>query len=173
MSFTEPRIREINRQFYRARIWLIVLATVGFVINAGLFYAVLRNETPQHALMEYSSIAVESPAALCPGETLVYRPNLVVNGPGVFTIDTTIWRITPPATIVFSETPLRAIFDAPIIFTSARRFVVPPTWRDPDTGESQRWEPGQYELRRAISTTSRNTEPSIATIRFSIREDCP
>lgn len=44
MSYTEPRIREINAQYHRARVWLLWLALAGFVVNGALFYAVLRAE---------------------------------------------------------------------------------------------------------------------------------
>lgn len=162
--------QQIRRLFRHQRISLVMLTAL---FSLAWFYLTIIPERPARALMEYGAIEVLSDTALCPGDTLTYRPTLHVNGPGVFTIDTTIFRLTPPATIVFSEAPLRAIFAAPIVFVSTRRLPIPPTWRDPDTGEMHAWEPGQYELRRSISTVSRSTEPSIEVIRFEIRSDCP
>lgn len=161
--------QQIRRLFRHQRISLVTLAVI---FSLAWFYLTIIPERPARALMEYGAIEVLSDTALCPGDTLVYRPTLHVNGPGVFTIDTTVFRVTPPATLVFSEAPLRAIFAGPTVFESTRRLPIPAGWRDPDTGELHAWEPGQYELRRAISTTSRSTEPSVISIPFSIRLDC-
>lgn len=172
MSFTAPRIQEINAQYQQARRWLIWLMVVGFVVNGALFYAVLYNAPPP-PLMEYTKAFASGPTALCPGDTLHYTLELEVHGAGVFEINQSIWRVTPPQTVVFSQTPRRAIYTEAVSFVSERHFILTPTYPDADTGEPMRWKPGQYEMHRSISTTSRNTEPSIVSIPFSVKSDCP
>lgn len=171
MSYTEPRIREINAQYHRARNWLLWLVLVGFAVNGALFYAVLRAE-PSPPLMQFTEAASTGATALCPGDTLHYMITLHVSEAGVFDLDTAVWRVSPSATVFFSQTR-RMVFDGPADYTLARTWIVPHFYSSAVDGSPERWAAGAYVRRHAISTTSRSTEPSIIAIPFSIRSDCP
>ena len=118
MSSAETRIREIEAQYGRARRWLLFLVAVGFIVNATQFWYA-SEEHPGPALMRFSAAHPVGETALCPGDTLRYDIALYVSGPGVFDLDVTTWRITPPATVIFSQ-KRRMVFNGPATYSLER-----------------------------------------------------
>lgn len=169
-NITADRLRAIDRQYRVYRTLLLWLVAVGFVVNGALFW-LASEDRPGHALMHLEDPRLLGPAALCPGEALRYELVLTVNGPGVFAVDRAIWRVTPPATVVFSDTR-HVIFDEAATFAVERVWTIPDSYIDPATGGRMAWRPGEYEVRHAVSTSSRNTRPSIQVIPFEIRSNC-
>lgn len=170
MSLAESRIHAIEAQYVRARRWLLFLVAVGFIVN-GMLYWYASEERPGPALMEFTRAVTRGETALCPGDTLRYDITLYVSGPGVFDLDVTTWRITPPATVMFSSTR-RLVFSGPVTYSLGRAWIVPDFYSSAVDGSPERWAAGSYERRHAITTTSRSTEPSIVTIPFQVRADC-
>lgn len=168
----DARIEEINRRHRQHRRWFALAIVAGVLLNSYLFWVASGPEQPADALMEFTHAAPTRMAELCPGEVLDYTVALEVNGPGVFAIDISVWRMTPPAVALWSETR-RVVFSEPTAYVLKRQWVVPAVHPDLVTGAEVPWLPGQYERRHAITTVSRSTEPSIVTISFSIRGGCP
>lgn len=128
-------------------------------------------EVPGEAAIVYTAVDVVGDAALCPGETLTYTLEFVYNQPGVFDVDVTVFRVTPPQTILFSETR-RVVIAEPEALTVAYAWVIPAEYEDIRTQAMVALAPGQYERRHSVTTISRSTEPAIVTIPFEIGEGC-
>lgn len=162
------REQEVRRLFRHQRLSLVVIAVV---FSLAWFYLTIAPERPARALMEFARAEVVGNTALCPGDTLRYDIALQVSGPGVFELDVSTWRVTPPATVLFSQTR-RMVFTGPAEYELEREWTIPPFYSSPIDGSPERWAAGQYERRHAISTSSRSTEPSIASIPFEIAQRC-
>lgn len=160
--------QDVNRLFRHQK---IALAVIALLFSVAWLYLTILPERPGRALMRFTQAVTIGPTALCPGETLHYDLGLMVNRGGVFDLDVAVWRVTPPATVVFSSSR-RMVFDGPAEYRLAREWTVPAFYSSPLDGSPEHWAAGNYERRHAISTVSRSTEPSIVTIPFSIRGDC-
>lgn len=171
MSSDDPQPRAVDTVYKRARGWLLFLVAVGFLVNTAQFWYASA-ERPAHALMEFTQAQTVGETALCPGDALRYDVGLHVSGPGVFDLDVSVWRVTPPATVLFSSTR-RMVFTGPTDYELERSWTIPDFYASSVDGSPEYWTAGQYERRHAISTSSRSTQPSIVTIPFVIREDCP
>lgn len=172
MSEQDLRIAAIDSRFtiYRRMFMAFVLITLAY--NSLLFWRVTSPDVVAPPLMQFTRVDVTGPTALCPGETLTYSIELEVDGAGVFDIDVSVWRITPPTVALFSDTR-RIVFPGPTAYALDRGWTVPDFYSSAVDGSPERWAAGAYVRRHAISTTSRSTEPSIIAIPFSIRSDCP
>lgn len=160
--------RDINRLFRTQRFSLVLIA---LLFSAAWFYLTVLPERPAHALMEFTHAGATGKTALCPGDILNYELELHVSGEGVFDLDVAVWRVTPPATVLFSQTR-RMVFTGRTDYRLSREWVIPRTYASAIDGSPEQWAAGQYERRHSIVTVSRSTEPSIVSIPFSIREDC-
>lgn len=154
--------------YRRILLWLVA---VGFIVN-GALWLFASTERPGHALMEFTHAAPTGETALCPGDILSYDVALHVSGPGVFDLDVTVWRTTPPATVLFSSTR-RLVFSGPTDYELERTWTVPEMYASSIDGSPERWAAGHYERRHAITTSSRSTKPSIVVIPFEIEANCP
>ncbi len=164
----QQREQEVRRLFRHQRLSLVVIAVV---FSLAWFYLTIAPERPARALMEFRQAQPAGETALCPGDTLRYDIALDVSGPGVFDLDVAVWRVTPPATVLFSSTR-RLVFQEQADYSLERAWTIPPFYSSPTDGSPERWAAGHYERRHAISTTSRSTEPSIVVIPFSIKDSC-
>lgn len=163
---TSRTIRDDLRRSYRRQTaaWI----AIAVILSVGWLYMVFG--PARASLMEFSAVRYE-PQALCPGETLRYELDLHVHRV-VYQIDVSTWRTTPPSIALWSESR-RIVYTETEQLTIPREWTVPPMALDVGNLQPVPWSPGDYERRHAISTISRNTTPSIITVPFSIREDCP
>lgn len=171
-AVAEYRMQAVDARYHAARNMILVVFVLGVLSNLLLWWVASGPERPGHALMQFARAEAVGPTALCPGDTLRYDLALHVAGPGVFDLDVSVWRVTPPSTVLFSQTR-RMVFDGPAEYTLGREWVIPEVYSSPVDGSPERWAAGQYTRRHAIVTVSRSTEPSIVSIPFSIRQDCP
>lgn len=169
---TAERKRALAQEYRQYRRLLLWLATAGFIVNSAWFLVASGPERPGPALMEFRNAYAAGETALCPGDTLHYTLTLHVSGPGVFDLDVAVWRVTPPATVLFSSTR-RMVFNGPADYELERAWIVPEFYASSVDGSPERWAAGRYERRHAISTSSRSTLPSIVTIPFEIKRGCP
>jgi len=144
---------------------------IGVIVNGALFWVLAGPERPGRTLMELQLIEGWTPPTVCPGERVNIDYMVHISGAGVFRLDRSLWRVSPPMTMVFS-TSQHGIYPAPIDFMSRREWLVPVTYIDPITDLPQPLPPGEYEFRWAMSTASRSTIPSILTVPFTVKEDC-
>lgn len=168
MDASAQRVRELER-FYRRQIvgWLLLI----FLISVAWFWFAVTPTPVGPPMMSFDKAELSGPSALCPGDILSYTIDVHVNAPGVYAIDVSVWRVTPPATVLFSD-ERRVVVTEPTEYELDREWRIPQFYPDPRTGELVPWLPGQYERRHALSTTSRATRPSLVAVPFTIRGDC-
>lgn len=169
MNALENRLQVVDNRYKTDRNLLLAVLGAGILVQALLFWLVWQPDAVHPAAMEIRGAGVVQ--ALCPGEALTYALDLVVTDAGVYALDVAVWRVSPPAVVLFSETR-RVVFAGEQEYSLARQWTVPPEYIDPGTGLPVRWTAGQYERRHAISDVSRDAEASIAVIPFAIREGC-
>ena len=164
------RINRIDRDFTQSRRIILLAMMVGLMVNGALFWILAGPERPGRSLMELELVDGWAAPSVCPGETVDIDYTVHIRAPGVFSLDRSLWRVSPPLTLIFSTTET-GIYPATIDFMSRREWVVPETYVSPIDGKAARLEPGEYEWRWAISTTSRSTVPSILTVPFSVKAE--
>ncbi len=169
----KERQQEIDARYMRSQ-WRLFWAFLIFMILAyGAHLLSLQLPSrPGPSLVEIRDLQPRGPTALCPGDTLGYAYSVVGNEWGVFDLDLTVRRLTPPPmTIVYSD-EITDILVLPEERRQIEAWVIPTQVIDPLSLQIIRLTPGLYQRRIAISTSSRNTDPEIALLDFSIREDC-
>ena len=164
------RLNKIDRQFANYRRIILWAMMVGLMVNGTLFWILAGPERPGRSLMELELVDGWTAPSVCPGETVDVDYTVHIRAPGVFSLDRSLWRVSPPLTLIFSTTET-GIYPATIDFMSRREWVVPETYVSPIDGKAARLEPGEYEWRWAMSTTSRSTNPSILVVPFSVKAE--
>jgi hypothetical protein len=147
------------------------LITIILLVSTGWLFFAWYPTPVSGPLFEYTDVEIHSPTALCPGEALNYDLTLHYDGQGVFVIDISVWRVTPPATVVYSESR-RVVMTGPQEMLLPQRWVVPDRVFNPKTGLTEPFTPGLYERRHAVTTASRATAPAIIAVPFTVRGDC-
>jgi hypothetical protein len=168
MEQTDLTMRSLKLRYARdMAIWFIVL-----LMSVAWWWFAVTPSPVAAPLMEFSDARTVTTTPLCPGDTLPYSIVLHVSEPGVYAVDVSVWRMTPPATVIFSEAR-RFVISRATDYTLPREWSIPLTHPDPTTNGQVTWQPGRYERRHAISTVSRAAKPSIVVIPFTIAERCP
>lgn len=168
---SDKRRDTVDQKFRSYRRSFIALVIIMLVLNSALYWLYL-NPRASRSLLTISDIRVIGPTDLCPGEFLVFSFDMIVEAEGVYELDMSVFRTSPPPTIaVFSERKTFVI-GSPRAFTVTRHWQIPDAYVDEDTDESVQFVAGSYERDIAVSTTSRNTFPSTRILPFTIREDC-
>lgn len=159
MTGLETRLQIVDNRYKADRNLLLAVLGAGILVQALLFWFVWQPDAVHPAAMQIRGASAGDAPALCPGEALTYA------------LDVAVWRVSPPAVVLFSE-ERRVVFAGEQEYSLARQWTVPGAYIEPETGMPARWMPGQYERLHAISDVSRDAEASIAVIPFAIREGC-
>lgn len=167
----DDRISEIDRRFQNYRRLIFGVMVAALIANGALFWTLAGPERPGQALMELALVDGWTPPTVCPGERVVFDYVVHIRGAGVFTLDRTLWRVSPPMTLVFSQSQ-QGVYPAPIDFAARREWMVPMTYTNPVNEQPAKLTAGAYEWRWAMSTVSRSTLPSILTLPFRVKEGC-
>lgn len=164
------RINKIDRQFALYKRVLLWVVGIGIAVNVGLYLTLLGPERPGRSLMELELADGWTQPTVCPGETVDIDYTVHIRASGVFSMDRSLWRVSPPLTLIFSTTET-GVYPTAIDFISRREWAVPVTYISPIDGKAARLTPGDYEWRWAMSTTSRSTTPSILTVPFTVKSE--
>jgi len=156
------------KQLYR-RLVLLLVGVFLMVSIAWAYFVIYPSPFPSPLMTISGSSTTDDP--VCPGDTLPYTVTFQVTEPGVYAVDVSVWRVSPPATVLFSDAR-RMVLTEQISYTIAREWVIPATYPDPTINLPVAWLPGRYERRHAISTVSRATKPSMVSIPFTIAKGC-
>jgi hypothetical protein len=168
----KERRQDIQAHYRRGQRRMIAAMVLLFLVMVGLDYLDSRLPSPPSpSVVTIANLRPLGATDLCPGETLRYTYQIIGDLSGVLDIDMTIWRVTPPQTVLYSLSR-RDVLVRPVDLTRTDAWVVPDEGTNPLTLQPLEWQPGDYERRVAISTPSRNTEPAIAVLPFRIRQDC-
>ena len=117
-----------------------------------------------------SDAQIVGPRAVCPGEQLVIEFQFIAAGAGILDQDATMWRMTPPATVIDSEST-RFILATDIDRLMTATWTVPETYIEETTGLDVTLPPGDYKRILAISSPSTAGVFTTASVDFSIK-DC-
>ena len=162
---------DLKRQLLVQQAILLIMAAA--LIIGPLFLAWwVKRQYPSIGTISISDVQTVGSTDLCPGDNLRIRFAFHATGAGLLIRDSTIWRTSPPETIVFSA-QRRFILSGPIDQELLEVWPVPETFISADTGQAERLLPGAYERLISISSPSRSNVIAIASAPFVIREDCP
>lgn len=132
---------------------------------------VTRDE-PAIRSLEITQMEVVSSTAICPGDSLMIKLAVHIEGEGNLELDTTVQRTTPAKTIIFSD-PLRFSVIGPIDQEYYVPWRVPERYRNFETGNMESLPPGSYIRIITLSAQGyRYTFSDLESIDFTIREDC-
>lgn len=152
----------------------IVLLFVLFALIAGPATVTwwISKQIPTVSTVDIANLKITDKSTLCPGEPLYYSYDLHALGSGVLVRDRTIWQMTPPKTVIYSDARRFILTDA-IDQSLIEAWHIPPTYLNPATDGNDRLVPGEYALRLAISSPSQSAIVDIESVDFTIRADCP
>lgn len=173
---TQERLDRIDR-LERRSYWVQIAFTLAllFVIAAPFLLAWWINSNPNliHEL-KASNMRVIGPSDLCPGDNLTVGFDFTGKGHGLVIEDATFYRVTPPATIITSQSQ-RYILAQDSQRSVTRVWRVPRTYVDEATGKTAPLEPGNYRRLYALSAPSRGAIVDVESVDFTVKEeeDCP
>lgn len=151
---------------------IILIAIISFLLVTSLHYLYDRASSIFFKQVDIYDVEMISMSELCPGDDLIFRYRFKTEGKGVLVKDFTLWRQSPPKTMVFSE---------------ARRFIVKEvdqqlveTWPIPEryfsyeTWSDEPLEPGNYLRYFAVTSSVQDVTFDIEEIPFTIKpkEEC-
>lgn len=128
---TGRRVTDDLRQSYRQQViaWVLMI----LVISVAWWWFAVTPTPVGGPQMRFVDAHADTPQTLCPGDVLAYDIAVQVTRPGVYSVDVSVWRLNPPATVVFSD-ERRVVFSAPALYELERAWQIPPTHIDPNTG---------------------------------------
>jgi hypothetical protein len=132
----------------------------------------LSQQYPSVSTVDIDQLTIVENAELCPGDPLIYRYDFHALGAGVLVRDRTIWQVTPPKTVIFSDARRFILTDA-INQSLTEAWHIPVSYLNPATDEVDHLAPGAYQLLYSISSPSKSSIVDIESTNFTIRADCP
>lgn len=152
-------------------LWTIIGVLAWLVLTSLLLLLYLNPQSIRSHLV-LGEITVTGPIHLCPGEYLDFNFEMEVRTAGVYSLDMSVFKVSPPPAIaVFSESQFFVI-GSPRTFEVTRHWQIPNEYRDPETNETIQFVTGSYERNIAVGTTSQATLPSTQILPFFIRDNC-
>lgn len=116
-----------------------------------------------------SNARIVGETVLCPGDNLIITYDFYVEGDGVLVFDSTLWRTSPAATLIYSEWR-RFIVPGTISQKVREAWPVPETYWDYTTGEQLPLPPGKYTRLFSVTSPSRSTVSDIGEVEFTVKE---
>lgn len=108
---------------------------------------------------------------LCPGDKLIFTYGLDVKGSGRLLRDTTVWKVDPPRTVIYSD-ERRFIVDIPLSQKLTEAWIVPEEYYNYETAEFEILPPGEYRRYMSISSPLNENVLDITSTPFTIKENC-
>lgn len=157
------------RIYFNQRIlpWLMLLVLASPFVYTWL--QGLRTDIIQELKVE--NFAIDGPSVLCPTDRLVVRFDFKGRGQGNFDQDATLFRVTPPQTIISSSTK-RYVLAGDFARVAYRSWLVPSFYEDERTGRMMPLEPGEYRLQYSLSAVSNDAVSDVDTAQFTIPPGC-
>lgn len=148
---------------------LLVLAMV--LIGPFVFQQWFSRQYPTIDEIAIEGMQIAGNAQLCPGDTLTVTYLLNAKGTGVLVRDATVWNVTPPKTVIFSNSR-RFITDGATREQVAETWHVPDGYLNTETDLLEPLLPGAYRRYVAIAALRPSGVVTINYVDFTIREDC-
>jgi hypothetical protein len=161
--------RRIERRLNFTQFIIIALLVVVISVPFLIYYWFAQTSDVIRDV-EISNVQILGSNELCPGERLSWSFALTVTGTGNLDIDGTSYRISPPSTIVFSNTRRMVVFgDMQELVVDS--WLVPVTRVNPASGEAEPFPSGSYLRLIAISSPSRSTIFTKAIVPFTVKAE--
>lgn len=170
MIETLPMDRRIERRLNITQ-WILgimLLVVISIPVFASWWIA---RQVPFISTISVDGMQIIGETALCPGDALTYTYNFHAKGAGVLVRDRTLWQLSPPPKTIIYSTSRRFILTEPIDQHLTETWHVPPSYLNPETDTTEPLPTGDYALLMAISSPSRSTAITIASVNFTV-EDC-
>lgn len=163
---------DFKKQVKRTNIFLLLVAFALFAGPALLGWWAAR-QIPAVQTLTIENLHVIGETSLCPGQPLIVGYDFHAQGSGVLVRDWSTWLVTPPKTMIFSNSR-RFILDGPVDQHLTETWHVPDTYLNYETELPEPLPPGQYRRHLAISSPSRSTVIAISSVDFEIKptEEC-
>lgn len=162
--------REFRRQVTRINV-LLLLVLAALVVGPLLFSWFIAPLYPSIQAVTLTNLRSEGPTDLCPGDVLHTTYTFAARGTGILYRDATIFRVTPPATIVFSQ-PLRFIVRGAHTREVHDAWTVPTTFIDELTNQPSPLLPGVYKRFYAISSAGADGRFVAGEVTFTVSDQC-
>jgi len=157
------------RAVYRANVfWLFVITALFSSAWLWLWWSPAPLGKP---LFTVSNLAIVGSSDLCPGDALHLRNTVIVSQAGVVELDVTVWA-TEPRRMILGRPTQRMVVGQERQWPVEWQLPLPTTYVNPRTAQMEALQPGDYFLVMAITTVSQNTQASMGTVSFTIREGC-
>lgn len=131
----------------------------------------ISSQLPIVDMVSIDNLQIVGKTDLCKGEPLIIEYDFHAKGEGVLVRDFTLWNLDPPRTLIYSMSR-RFILAGPIDQHLRESWHIPDTFLNYETEEMEPLTPGAYRRYLAISSPSRSTVVTIASIDFVLRDDC-
>lgn len=152
---------------------LVVLAIlIAVVIGPFLFQRWFAQQYPAIDTIAIRDVRVVGETALCPGDTLTMTYRFEASGTGVLVRDATVWNVTPPKTMIFSNNR-RFILDGATREAITETWTVPQSYLNTETDQQEPLPPGEYRRYVGIAALRPTGVVAIGYATFAVRGDCP
>lgn len=159
----DERVERQQRQnSFILRVVLVLLAAIWIIAIASDILG---------SYIRIDNVEVIGTSALCPGDNLVYRYDYRAKANGAGVIDATVWRISPPQTVVFS-TRRYFVLIGERSESVVEYWPVPRTYIDLASGQALPIPPGDYERQFSVASDNDDEVGDTDVVPFSIRKDC-
>lgn len=165
---------DIAREFIkRGQVIQYVLALLLlFLIGWALLDWNSRRDEPAVTDVDLTELSVVSSNAVCPGEELLIKISVHIEGKGKVERDVTVQRVEPAKTVIFSE-PFRFSIVGPIDQSYYIPWRVPERYFNFETGLTEELPPGEYLRIVTLSAQGyRYMLSDTEAVQFTIRGDC-
>lgn len=166
--------QDVAQQFLRRG--QLIQYILAFLLLVLLVWALVNwwvtKDEPAIRDVNITKMEVISSTAVCPGDNLMVKLSVHIEGEGNIELDTTVQRTSPAKTILFSS-PLRFSVIGPIDQEYYVPWRVPERYRNFETGSMESIPPGPYIRIITLSAQGyRYTFSDLETVDFTIKEDC-
>lgn len=164
------RINHLEKRSNKIQTVLIIMLAIVVVVPILVWWWISRENSILNEVV-ISDTHIVGQTDLCPGDSLKTAFRVRADGEGVIVIDRTIYKVTPPMTVIFSDSK-RAILANDLTRDIVDVYVIPETYVDEFTGETMPFSEGTYK--RLIALSSPRIAPvfTLGEATFKIRADC-
>lgn len=175
LTHTDAKVEKKPTPLERRLTFLMYGVLVSFVLILAFPFAYGRYLSSTGTIiteLEVRNMKVIGSSNLCPGDPLLVQFDFIGKGSGLIIEDATWYKMTPPMTIIPSES-VRFILPEDFSRPVRRFWRIPLTYLDEATGKATPLEAGRYRRIYTLSSPTRREAGDIDVIDFTIRDDCP
>lgn len=120
--------------------------------------------------VDIQNMQIVGSSQLCPGDLLTFNYDLEIRGTGNLIKDFTVWRETPPKTMIFSTESKKFIVGEPVHQNLLEAWRIPPYYFNYETYSSEVLPPGTYRRYFSVSSPTNERIVDIDYVEFTIKD---